>query len=182
MQENLNAALDLIIRWEGSDINRSPREPGGISKYGISLQTYADYEKKLGNPPPTADDIANLTEPQARDFYSVTFLPAMRFNDLPNGVDVRLVDIAVNLGITGAINCLEMVLLQNLLTGVISDNLIKVLNSYDAKMVVFALSAAWISNKHTKPSWFDDGTGHGYGAGWTNRNIDLTNKTLGMIK
>jgi lysozyme family protein len=121
------------------------------------------------------DDIAAFTELQARDFYSNSFLPSIRFNDLPSGVDVRLVDIAINLGVTGAINILEMVLLQWPLTGHITDDLIKMINSYDAKCIVLALSAAYISNKHTKPTWIT------FGHGWTNRNIDGTQKCLALV-
>jgi hypothetical protein len=46
---------------------------------------------------------------------------------------------------------------------------------------VLALSAGWISNKHTHLS--SDGKTTGwpkYGHGWTNRNIDLTQKCLAL--
>jgi lysozyme family protein len=179
--KNITAALDIIIFWEGPEVNRSPKEPGGISHYGISLQTYADYCKKNKLPAPTADDIANLTEAQARTFYSNVFLPAIRFNDLPSGVDVRAVDIAVNLGITGGVQLLQMVIGAFPLTSSLSDDQIKTINSYDPKAVILALSTGWISNKHTHTSWFDDGTGHGYGAGWTNRNTNEKQKCLALV-
>ena len=182
MQENMNATLDLIIRWEGNDVNTAPSEPGGISKYGISLTAYSDYCKKMGKNPPVKDDVANLTEADARIFYEIYWLPQVRFRELPVGVDMRLADISVNSGIVGACKKLEMVLLQFPLTGKISDDLLKILNSYDPKMVVFALGAAWISAKETKPTWYDAGGGKSYGHGWSNRNIDVTQKSLGLIK
>ena len=182
MQENLNATLDLILRWEGNDVNTAPSEPGGISKYGISLTAYSDYCKKMNIAVPTKDTIANLTEADARSFYGDYWLPQIRFNELPTGVDMRLADISVNSGIVGAIKKLEMVLLQFPLTGRISDDLLQRLNKYDSKIVVFALSAAWISAKETKPTWYDAGGGKSYGHGWSNRNIDVTDKALGLIK
>lgn len=175
MQSNRDIALNLIIHWEGPEVNRSPQEPGGISKYGISLTTYAEYMQKLGRPKPTADDIANLTEDHARSFYADVFLSAIRFDDLPTGVDIRLIDISVNLGITGGINALEMVMAQYPLTGRISDQLLKLVNNYDPKAVVLALSAAWIANKHTKDSWKTNGHG------WSNRNADMTAQCLKLI-
>src|ERR1700728_643532 len=108
MKVNETTALDLIIQWEGPEINQSPTEPGGISKYGISLTTYADFCKKTDIDPPTFATISALTETDARAFYQAAFLPTIRFDDLPTGVDVRLVDISVNLGLTGAIEMLEM--------------------------------------------------------------------------
>ena len=174
MKSNETAALDLIIRWEGPEVNISSEEPGGISKYGISLTTYADYCKKVKLPAPTFDTISNLTESDARSFYQTEFLPAVRFDDLPSGIDIRLVDIAVNLGITGGINLLQMVMMQYPLTSSISDDLIKKINTYDPKIIIFDLSAGWISKKHTSLNW--KGDGHG----WTNRNIDLTDQTLAL--
>lgn len=175
MKNNETIALDLIIQWEGPEINQSSAEPGGISKYGISLTTYADYCKKANLPIPTTQTIADLTETDARNFYQIVFLPAIRFDDLLSGIDVRLVDISVNLGITGGINLLQMVLMQYPLTDIISDDLIKLLNTYDPKAVLLALSTGWISNKHTHPSWVT------YGHGWMNRNISVHQSTLKLI-
>jgi len=182
MKENLNVTLDSIIRWEGNDVNRGPTEPGGISKYGISLTAYSDYCKKFNLPVPTVDDVANLTEEFARNFYGQYWLPQIRFDELPNGVDFRLGDISINLGVVGAIRSLQLSLMQFPVDGKMSDHLIETLNMYDPKMVVFALSSSWISNKFTKPGWFNDGTGHAYGLGWSRRNQDVTIKSLGMIK
>jgi lysozyme family protein len=176
MQNNSSAALDLIIRWEGPEVNISSQEPGGISKYGISLTTYADYCKKNNLGIPTFDTISNLTESDARNFYSLVFLPAVRFNDLPTGVDVRLADIAVNLGITGGINQLQMVLGQYPLTGTLTDVQIQLLNTYDPSAVILALSAGWISNKQTHTSWAIDGHG------WTNRNVSVTKNCNNVIQ
>src|SRR6185436_2501632 len=107
MKENLTATLDLILRWEGSDVNRSAREPGGISKYGISLTAYSDYCKKSNLPVPTADDVANLSEDFARNFYGQYWLPQVRFDELPSGVDILMGDISVNSGIVGAIRLIQ---------------------------------------------------------------------------
>jgi lysozyme family protein len=175
MQANETVALDLIIQWEGPEVNVSETEPGGISKYGVSLQTYADFMKKTGQPAPSANTIADLTELQARSFYQTEFLPAINFDNLPSGIDVRLADISINLGITGAINLLETTLMQYPLTNTITPSLLTTLNTYDPKSIVLALSAGWIANKHTSKNWATDGHG------WSNRNISVTQECLKLV-
>jgi len=174
MERNQGAALDNIIAWEGAEINISPDEPGGISKYGVSLRTYAEYMKKVGKPAPTFDDIKNLTEAQARDFYATVFLPPIRFNDLPDGVDVRLSDITVNLGITGGIYTLQLALQIFPLADTISDKAIATIGTINPSAVIYGLSAAWITNKHSTAGWTK------YGKGWSARNTSVTNLSLAV--
>ena len=179
---NLNEALNLIIRWEGPEVNQSNTEPGGISKYGISLVAYSDYCAKNNLPSPTTDIIANLAEADARNFYGNWWLPQMRFNDLPHGVDVRMADIAVNLGIHGSINLLSMVLQQYPLHDVLTDDDITAVNALEANSVILALSTGWIAVKHTSPNWNPTSTApSGFGHGWMNRNISVTSQCQTIV-
>lgn len=164
MQQNEEAALNLILTWEGPEVNISPGEPGGISKYGVSLQTYQQY-----NPGATANTIANLTANQASDFYQQHFLPQIRFDDLQSGVDIRLADIAINLGITGAIHTLQLVLQQYPLTDTISNTHIRLIDAMGVEEVIYGLSASWITRHNTDVAgWVKDGHG------WSNRNNAVT--------
>ena len=175
MDKNQDAALDLIMRWEGPEINESPTEPGGISKYGISLTAYADYCKVKKYDAPTMDNIRELTEEQARSWYAFWWLPQIRFDDMPSGVDLRLADISVNLGVRGAINLLEMSLNMFPLTGVLDDSVVSNVNKQDAKALIHALSTGWLAIKHTSPNWVK------FGHGWSNRNLAVTAQALDLV-
>jgi len=178
---NLNAALILILSWEGPEINQSNTEPGGISKYGISLVAYSDYCLKNKLPAPTANTIANLQSSDAQNFYGNWWLPQIRFNDLPNGIDVRLADIAVNLGVRGAINLMSMILQQYPLHDVLTDDDIKTIATLDIPSVILALSAGWLAIKHTSPNWAPPPHGAGFGHGWTNRSVSVTQQCNSLI-
>lgn len=178
---NLNAALVLILSWEGNDINQSNTEPGGISKYGISLLAYEDYCKAQNLPVPTANTIANLQQTDAQNFYGNYWLPQIRFNDLPSGVDVRLADIAVNLGVTGAINLISMVLQQYPLHNQLSNTDITAINTMNSQEIILALSTGWIAIKHTSPNWNPTiEAPSGFGHGWSNRSIAVTSQCLSL--
>ena len=172
---NLTAALDLIIQWEGPEVNQANTEPGGISKYGISLVAYGDFCKQQKLNSPSFDTIANLTESDARGFYGNYWLPQIRFNDLPSGVDVRLADIAVNLGVHGALELTELVLLLWPLLGQLTDADIKALNIIPPEAIILSLSAGWISRKRSSTNWNE------FAHGWINRNIAVTTQCLALI-
>src|SRR5262245_38791457 len=112
MKRNWPVSIALVLASEGADVNRSPGEPSGISKYGVSLATYREYwiAMKLPPPLPTADTIASLTAAQASNFYRGHFADHIAFDDLPAGVDYRLFDITVNLGRGGGLTLLAQVL------------------------------------------------------------------------
>lgn len=175
MEKNTQEALDLILRWEGPEINIANSEPGGISKYGISLQTYNDYCIKNKLPRPDMNTIANMPEDKAREFYKDAFLPAIKFNNLPEGVDIRMADCSISLGITGAINLLCMALRQYPLLNTMTDELIALASNTDPCSLISCLSTGWIAEKHTKANTTSWNT---FGNGWSKRNTAVTNQCL----
>jgi lysozyme family protein len=170
-----------VLQWEGPEVNISPDEPGGISKYGVSLQTYADYCKSHNLPAPTFDDIKNFTADQASAFYKTYFADYIDFDDLPAGVDYRLMDIVVNLGKNGT----------NKLASAVTDQWIPAntttIASYfkgiDPSKAIRDLSTGWISIKSTSPHWYvtDKTQGNSYGHGWTKRNIAQREAALALV-
>jgi lysozyme family protein len=172
---NLTTALDDIIESEGPEVNRGPSEPGGISKYGVSLEAFADYCKSSARPVPTADDIANLTEADARLFYTNAFLNRIRFAELPSGVDYRLADIEVNLGPTGGITALQLALGIWPMGTIMTDAILGAVGTVDSRQLIRALGGVWISKKYTSASWST------YGHGWMNRDISSTQKAIAMV-
>lgn len=83
-----------LLKVEGGLVDH-PRDPGGLTKYGISQRSYP----KL--------DIRNLTIDQARAIYLKDFWLAAKCDVMPRGVDAMLFDAAVNHGTATAIKLLQ---------------------------------------------------------------------------
>jgi hypothetical protein len=163
-----------ILTWEGPEVNISPDEPGGISKYGVSLQTYTEFCKKNNLPVPTVDTIKNLTADTAGYFYQVYFAAEIDFNDLPAGVDFRLMDIVVNLGMTGTNKLVAAITDQWVIPN--TNNITKYIEGIDPTKLIHDLSTGWISIKSFSLHW------PLYGHGWTARNIAQRNTALSLVK
>lgn len=176
MKTSTDQTVEFILQDEGAEFNRGGSEPGGGSKYGVSLTVYREVL-----PGATLDNLAGLTKAEAAHIYINHILPQIRFDELPVGVDYRFADIRVNLGQTGSVNLLELVLQRWPLTGKMDDGLIAAVRN-TADSLVLALSAAWIAKKHESPNWGPSPqTKNGYGHGWSNRNIEATRRAIGML-
>jgi lysozyme family protein len=62
-------AIDLVIRFEGG-WSDDPRDPGGATNYGITLNELSRYLGKTAS----KDDLRNLSVATARDFYRKLYL------------------------------------------------------------------------------------------------------------
>lgn len=183
MLVNRSITLDSILQWEGSDLNMAPTEPGGASKYGISVDFLTDYRKKHGLDAATVNNVAALTEDAARQIYNERLLDPLQFDQLPNGVDFRLADLTTNLGMTGGPNLLQLCLGMYPLTGMVDAPTLALVNSVDPKALVIALSAAWIAVKHQSSNWGPSSVSKsGFGHGWSNRNTAQKLASLELIK
>ena len=180
---NWKQAFDWVMQSEGAEINISPNEPGGISKYGVSLQTYAEWCKKQGKAKPTFDTIKNMDKPTAMIFYKSAFADVFRFDQLASGVDYRMFDVSVNLGINGGIKLLAAVVGEwsTLDPAVI----VKAANKISARQLCPLLGAGWIAIKSTRDTWqyktVDGKQVKGYGHGWINRRNFADTNALKLI-
>lgn len=177
MKTSIDSTLDFILQDEGAEFNKGGSEPGGGSKYGVSLTVYREVR-----PGATLDDLSGLTRADAEHIYASHILPQIRFDELPVGVDYRFADIRVNLGQTGAVNLLELIAGRWPLTGKMDDALVTFCSLHKPDALVLSLSAAWIAKKHESPNWGPSPqTKTGYGHGWSNRNVAATRRAGKML-
>lgn len=175
MFANRQAALGYILEDEGPEFNVSPSEPGGASRYGVSVTALSDWNKRHGKPPATIADVGNMTSDLASLIYGADYLDRVQFDEITSGVDYRLADISVNLGTTGGVTTLQLALGMWPLTGIMDTATLAKVASVDPKALVMALSAAWIAKKHESTSW------HIYGHGWSNRCAAATQRAIAMV-
>jgi lysozyme family protein len=174
---NRTQALAYIDEDEGPEVNVSPSEPGGISCRGVSLTVLQEYHAAHGLPKATADDVRKMTAELAGEVYSWRFLDPIRFDELPNGIDYRIADCAITLGLTGACVATQMALAMWPVTGKMDDTTIGALHAEDPRVVVAALDAAWITWKHGQGA--DGWATHGHG--WMNRVRRVRDRSIQMM-
>ncbi len=89
--------IDYILAEEGGYVNH-PNDPGGETKFGISKRAYPNL------------DIKALTLINAVDIYQRDYWTPIHGDDLPPGLDLLLLDTAVNMGPVTAIKLLQRAL------------------------------------------------------------------------
>lgn len=87
-------AVEFVLSHEGGLVD-DPRDPGGLTKYGISRRSYPDL------------DIANLTVAEATLIYQRDYWTLCQCDKLPSPLAVVLFDGAVNQGPSAAIRSLQ---------------------------------------------------------------------------
>ncbi|MBF0497700.1 MAG: hypothetical protein HQK58_14180 [Deltaproteobacteria bacterium] len=103
--------LPKTLEWEGgSKFTEDPADPGGATRYGISLR----FLRGLGQAGDIdhdgdvdAGDIRALTEDQASEFYRREFWDKCLCDELPDQVAMAVFDTAVNLGVPRAVKMLQ---------------------------------------------------------------------------
>jgi lysozyme family protein len=99
-----DAALARLLAHEGGYANH-PSDPGGPTKFGITLAVYRRYAK----PDATAADVKAMRVEEAKAIYRRRYWRALRCDELPAGVDYAVFDYGVNSGTGRAAKVLQRV-------------------------------------------------------------------------
>lgn len=92
---NFDIAFNYLLKNEGMTFTNSPSDPGGPTKFGVTLKSYQAY---LGQPV-SAFDIENLTLDEARDFYLERYWNSINCDKLSSsGIATSIFDTAVLYG------------------------------------------------------------------------------------
>lgn len=101
-----NEAIDVILAHEGSAFTMLPGDPGGATKFGITLRTLAAYEGKDETP----DNVKQLTETEARTIYRLKYWDERLDSITDQTVATKIFDMAVNVGPVESILLLQQAL------------------------------------------------------------------------
>ncbi len=96
--------MDIVLEREGGFVN-DPADRGGPTNLGITQGTLARWRGK----PVTAEEVASLSEQEAREIYRARYWNAMRCDDLPPGLDLMVFDFGVNAGPGTSVRLLQRV-------------------------------------------------------------------------
>lgn len=84
-----------VLKAEGWDkYTNRPNDRGGPTKWGITKKAWEGWRGREV----TIDEIKDITEPQAREFYESEYILAPRFNHLPELLQAMVIDCGVNHG------------------------------------------------------------------------------------
>jgi len=94
MKENRHKALAIELKFEGGK-DDDPIDPGGRTNQGVIQRVYAAWRRKKGLP---ARDVFLMENAERDEIYFDNYFAKVRFDELPPGVDVVVVDGAINSG------------------------------------------------------------------------------------
>jgi lysozyme family protein len=105
-----DGAVDLMIFKEGGDkLHRHPRDPGKLTKYGISSRAYPHL------------DIASLTREAATDIYRQDYFKKAGCDELPERLAILVFGSAINQGVAASVTMLQQAV-NDCLGDIASDN------------------------------------------------------------
>lgn len=164
-------ALTKVLAHEGGYVNH-PSDPGGPTKYGITLATYRQYVK----PNATAADVKAMPIAHAKTIYKAKYWDALRCDDLPAGVDYAVFDYGVNSGIGRSGKVLRRILgLPDKTNAITADVLAKIatVNSDQLVIAICDERLAFLKSLRTWPV---------FGAGWNRRVSEVRRSALAFVK
>ncbi len=165
-KDNFAQCLQLVLGAEGGFGNH-PRDPGGATNFGITLDTLSAWRKsKSPDAQTTADDVEKLTIAEATEIYRTNYWNRLKCDDLPSGVDLLVFDFGVNAG-PGASAALLQKIIGAEQDGSIGPLTLHALEVFDSLRVIRDFSARRLELYRTFKN-FDV-----FGTGWTNRTNSM---------
>lgn len=167
MESNFQKALKLVLVHEGGFVNH-PRDPGGATNKGVTIETYRRYVKPNG----TVADLKAITAAQIATVYRNQYWNKCNCDKLPGGVDYAVFDFAVNSGPTRAAKYLQAVL------GVAEDGAIgngTLAAIRDATTTIKGLCAKRMTFLRSLKTWDT------FGKGWERRVTAVRADALAMV-
>jgi lysozyme family protein len=102
MQSNFDLCVTLMLAHEGGFVNH-PQDPGGMTNLGVTARVWEEW---LGRPT-NEKEMRALTPTMVKPLYKRKYWDACRADELVDGVDYCVFDVAVNSGPGRAIKFLQ---------------------------------------------------------------------------
>lgn len=165
--------LDIVLKHEGGFVDH-PEDPGGATKFGITLRTLAEW-RGVAPTELLRDAVRALTRDEARLIYLARYWAPIRGDDLPPGVDLAVFDYAVNSGVRRASRELQDVV-RATPDGVIGRQTLAAVRAKPAAEIIAALCERRLAFLQGLRHWPT------FGRGWQRRVEDVRQKALSMAR
>jgi len=154
-------ALEHILRYEGGLVDH-PKDPGGITKYGISLRAHP-YLGRNG--------IRKLTRTRAASIYKKDYWDTMYCDQLPAGIRLMAFDCAVNQGVNYARKALQSSASVRM-DGQIGPITLRAVNNTDIDKLVQKFAMNRFERYRRNKNW------RTFRGGWMARLLHVTSVTM----
>lgn len=162
-----------LIGHEGGDkYTNDPDDPGGPTKYGVTLKTLQAYRRDYGL---TADDVKKLNLSTAQAIFKAKYWNTVRADDLPAGLDYAVVDYAFNSGPGQAVKDLQRVLGVRV-DGVAAVMTVEAANDGNVLDLIEALCRRRLAFMKSLKGWWK------YGRGWSRRVAEVQRQAVKLAQ
>jgi lysozyme family protein len=151
-------------------------DPGGPTKYGITCYDLAAHMgQKMDSMTRWAPIVQAMTRATAEAIYKTKYAAAIRYDDLPAGVDCTMMDYGVNSGTSRAVRSARAILKMPG-SGVMDQALLDAIKKCDPSVFITAMCAERLHFMKQIRTWST------FGGGWTARVNDLKAYALHLAK
>jgi lysozyme family protein len=159
---NFPDCIKHVLAAEGGLVNH-PQDPGGLTKFGISQRSYP------------ALNIRTLSLDDARSIYQRDYWAPLQGDDLPAGLDLMVLDHAVNAGPARAIRLLQQ-LTNCPADGLMGPITLASLVGLEVEDLIARYADARLDYYRNLDSW------QTFGIGWTRRVMRHRRAALAMLR
>lgn len=167
---NFAPVLKRVLRHEGGWANH-PADPGGPTMKGVTQRVYDAYRDRAGKPRQT---VRNIGEDELQAIYRRQYGDAIRFDELPRGVDYCVFDGAVNSGPAQAARWLQRALGAAQVDGHVGAITIDKANAADPATLINAICDERMRFLRRLRTWST------FGPGWSVRVAEVRSVALAM--
>ncbi|MCA1831236.1 MAG: glycoside hydrolase family 108 protein [Actinobacteria bacterium] len=167
---NFAAALRRVLVHEGGWANH-PADPGGPTMKGVTQRVYDAYREKNGKGRQTVRDISDA---ELQAIYRLQYANAIRFDELPAGVDYCVFDGAVNSGPPRSAIWLQKALGAAQVDGQVGVVTIEKAKAADPAQLINAICDERMAFLRRLRTWST------FGPGWTRRVAEVRRVALAM--
>jgi lysozyme family protein len=168
MKENFVDALVHVLKHEGGYVHH-PSDPGGRTCLGV---TQAVWEEWIGRPS-NEKEMRSLTPEMVAPLYRRKYWDKIQGDNLPDGVDYAVFDMAVNSGPGRAVKFLQEVVGVKA-DGAIGPQTLTAVNKKDPEELIKAYNAKRQAFLESLPTFAT------FGKGWSTRVAGVNTEALAM--
>lgn len=156
--------MEWILVDEGSELNISSHEPGGASRYGVSIDALTTFLKRKA----TVQDLKAMSPATVAQVYRTLYADPIGFDKLPVGLNYAALDFGINSGIAHVDGKDNMAGVKDAVTEALKETGIE--NQINK---LCDLRLEWMKSLKNYPK---------YKNGWTARLDRVRNRSINMAK
>lgn len=107
MSQRFEAALQFVLKWEGSRFTNDPDDRGGATRFGVTQRVYDAFRQGRGQP---LQSVKFITMDEVRAIYTRGYWAPVHGDRMPAPLDLVLFDTGVLMGVGRAVRFLQQAL------------------------------------------------------------------------